>query len=142
MVTIREEFKRKKRYLSRYRHRIRKIEQLETKLIEKRLSNKRLHSVQVTGMPSGGVPKTMDDKLQEIQDLDDRITRLQVKARNIRMEITDVIDELDERESEILEMYFVEDMDIYSISTKTKYSYDRAMHLYSSGVNHCEIPDR
>lgn len=136
------EFQKKKRYLARYRKKKRLINRLEDKLFEMDAS---FHSLKGSALSpaktSGGVAQTIDDRYSQIEDLEERINRLLSASRKLRVEIYNILDKLDnDKEIEVLELYFIEDKSIFEISTMTNYSFSYVNKLYSGGVTHCSIP--
>lgn len=138
------EFQKKKRYLARYRKKKRLINRLEDKLFEMDAS---FHSLKGSALSpaktSGGVAQTIDDRYSQIEDLEERINRLLSASRKLRVEIYNILDKLDnDKEIEVLELYFIEDKSILDISTQTNYSYRYVMKLYGDGVRAVMLPEK
>lgn len=142
MIEDQELFQKKKRWLSRYRYRQRSIKRLENRLYEMDLALDGLKASNLTGMPSGGLSYTLNDQFAKKEELENRINRMLTSARQLRIEICNVLDQLDnEHESELLELYFIEDHSFVNIATDTAYSYRQVMRLYRSGMNNIIIPE-
>ena len=136
MEDVKIEIKKKKSFLYRYRNNKLRLERLEKKLplLEDRLTS--LRATNLSGMPRGGVPVTMDDLLNDIDLLKERIRKLKIKCDEIKREIIDEIDNLeDTRYSEVLEMYFIERLSFEDISDELGYTERHIKRLYARAIN-------
>ena len=116
------------------------IANLEERLYENELAFESIKSTRITGMPSGGESKTIFDRYSDIEDMEDRINDHLKQARNLKIELYNILDKLDPREQQVLEMYFVDEMLVYEIKGKLHYSFSYTNKLYTRGVWHCHIP--
>lgn len=126
---------RKKRYLRRYRKNIACIERLEKKLVllDNRIIG--LKSPNLSGMPRGGVPVTIDDLLSDKLDLENRIKRLKAKSRGLKNEICEEIDSLeDPTNCEILEAFFIDGKSFEKIAEDLGYTERRVIARYSEAI--------
>lgn len=125
----------KKRYLRRYRKNLSCIDRLEEKLklLEVRLSSPK--SPNLSGMPRGGTPVTIEDLISDRKELEDRITRLKAKSKILKSEILEEIDTLDDpRYCEILEAYFIDGYTLEKIAEKECYTDRHVFRLYSEAI--------
>ena len=131
-----QEIVKKKRYLKRYRKNIACINRLEEKLY---LLDERIKSVKspsLSGMPRGSVPVTIDELISDKLELEKRIARLKKKSKNIKSEILEEIDSLDDpRYCEILEAYFIECLSIEDIAEREMYTTRHVYRLYDKAVS-------
>lgn len=126
---------RKKRSLIRYRKNLACIERLEKKLVllDNRITG--LKSPSLSGMPRGGVPVTIDDLMSDKLDLEERIGRLKAKSRDLKREVCEEIDSLeDPRYCEILEARFIDGQTFEDIAEDLGYTERRVIALYSEAI--------
>lgn len=124
-----------KRWLKRYRRNVDCIERLKNKLeqLEDRLTS--IKTPNLSGMPRGGVPVSVEELLSDKIDLERRIGRLEKKGRNYKTEILDEIDTLDDpRYCEVLESYLIECIPLDDIAENEGYSIRHIYRLYSEAV--------
>lgn len=130
-----QEIKKKKRSLKRYRINRSCIDRLEEKL---KLLDERIISVKspnYSGMPRGGTPVSLEELLSDKVDLEKRITRLKDKNRNIKYQILEEIDSLeDPRYCEVLEEYFIGCRTIGEIAEDMGYSDRHIYNLYTEAI--------
>lgn len=127
--------RRKRRSLKRYRKNIANIKRLEKKLVslDERITS--LKSPNLSGMPRGGVPITIDDLLADKADLEDRIKRLKAKSRGLKQAICEEIDSLeDSRYCEVLEAYFIDCLSFDEIADELGYSERHIERLYTEAI--------
>lgn len=127
--------KRKRRSLKRYRKNIACIKRLEKKLVnlDDRITS--LKSPNLSGMPRGGVPITIDDLLSDKSDLEDRIKRLKVKGRGLKIAVCEEIDALeDPRYCAILEAHFIDGLSFGEIADELGYSERHIERLYTEAI--------
>lgn len=126
---------KKKRSLKRYRKNIACIERLERKLV---LLDERITSIKspnFSGMPRGGVPVTIDDLISDKMDLEDRINRLKKKSRDLKREVCEEIDLLEDSiDCEILEAFFIGGLSFEEIAEELGYSERRVIARYSEAI--------
>lgn len=127
---------RKKRYLKRYKKNIELINRLREKVavIDERMTS--VKSPNLSGMPRGGDPVTVEDLIAEKSEIEERIDRLKSKTRKLRLEALEKIDEIeDARYAEILESFFIDCKDFESIAEETGYTVRHVIRLYSEAIN-------
>lgn len=130
-----QEIERKKRSLKRYKKNRACIDRLEEKLS---LLDDRIKSIKtpsLSGMPRGGQPITIDELMSDKMDLEKRIARLKEKSDNLKYEILEEIDTLDDvRYVEILESFFIDCIDLEDIADNEGYTVRHVYRLYSEAV--------
>lgn len=130
-----QEIASKKKSLKRYRKNLNCISRLEEKLL---LLDERIKSVKspsLSGMPRGGTPVTIDELLSDKIDLEKRIGRLKDKSKNLKREILDEIDSLDDpRYCSILESFFIDCMSLEDIADIEGYTVRHVYRLYHEAV--------
>lgn len=130
------EHDRKKRYLKRYKRNGILIDRLENKLraLEARIQGVR--SPSLSGMPRGGEPVTREDLIADKVDLERRIKRLKAKGEDMRREILDLIDELeDPRYAEVLESFLIDGLTFEEIADNMDYTERHVIRLYSEAID-------
>jgi hypothetical protein len=86
-------------------------------------------------MPRGGTPITKEDLIAEKDEIERRIKRLEGKGVNIKNEIVDIIDELeDPRYVEILESFLIDGKDFGDIAEDNGYSVRHIERLYREAI--------
>lgn len=126
---------KKKQFLRRYRKNVACIERLEKKLVllDERITS--LRSPNLSGMPRGGVPVTIDDLMSDKMDLEDRIKRLKAKSRGLKNAVYEEIDSLeDSRYCEVLEAHFIEGLSFEDIAEEMGYTERHVINLYSEAI--------
>lgn len=130
-----EKIENKKRSLKRYKKNLACIKRLDDKLIS---LTERIESVKtsnMSGMPRGGVPVTIDELISEKIELENRIEKLKNKKANLKSEIINEIDTLDDpRYCEILESFFIGCKSLEKIAEQENYTVRHVYRLYSEGV--------
>ena len=132
---LKDETKKKKYFLKRYRNYLTRINRLEEQLasVNERLVG--LQSKVMTDMPGGGLPITKDDLLEKKEELQHRIDTLTNTSKKVRREILDCIDILDDfRFAEILEAYFIELKTLEEIAEEKHYSIRHCGFLYAKAL--------
>lgn len=137
---MKEETKKKKYFLKRYRNYLFRINRLEEKLFQIDNQLIGLKSRQITDMPRGGTPLTKDDLLIKKEETEHRIQNLVDISRVVRMEIIDSLDTIDDyRFSEVLESYFIEGQTLEAIAENKNYSIQHVGYLYGKGLDLVQI---
>lgn len=137
---MKEETKKKKYFLKRYRNYLVRINRLEEKLFQIDNQLIGLKSRQITDMPRGGTPLTKDDLLIKKEETEHRIQNLVDISRVVRMEIIDSLDTIDDyRFSEVLESYFIEGQTLEAIAENKNYSIQHVGYLYGKGLDLVQI---
>jgi DNA-directed RNA polymerase specialized sigma subunit len=130
------EHERKKRYLKRYKKNGILIDRLENKLRALEVRIQGVKSPSLSGMPRGGEPVTREDLIADKVDLERRIERLKGKGEDMRREILDLIDELeDARYAEVLESFLIDDMTFKEIAEDMDYTERHVIRLYSEAID-------
>lgn len=132
----------KKRFLKRYRKNMSKVERLQAKLetIEDRLSA--ISSPGFSDMPRGTNRITTADRIHEKIELEQRIERLTKRGYDLKAEILEVIDDLEEpREAEVLELFCIDGLDFYDIADELHYTIRHVGRLYNAAIRNARIPD-
>lgn len=137
-----QEVKKKKQSLKRYRNTLACIDRLEDKLT---LLDERIKSVKspnYSGMPRGGTPVAIEELLCDKIDLEKRIKKLKGKNSNIKNQILDEIDSLeDPRYCEVLEAYFIDCKTINKIAEEMGYTEVHIYNLYREAVTELTFVD-
>lgn len=140
MSTENELIEYKKKYLKRYKKNLSLINRLKLKL---EFLNERIGSAKVptlSDVPRGGVPITDADLISDRIELEERISRLEIKSNRLKQETLEVIDELDDpRYAEILESFFVDCKEFDQIAKECHYTVRHVIRLYHEGIERCKI---
>ena len=134
-IQVIEDLENKKQFLRRYRKNIACLDRLKEKLklLDMRITSMR--SPNLSGMPRGSAPVTLDDLLADKEELEERIKELKKKSKSLKREILVKIDSLeDDRYSEILEAHFIDGLPIEKISEKIGYSERHTYNLYKEAL--------
>ena len=130
-----QEIERKKRSLKRYKKNLACIGRLEEKLA---LLDDRIKSVKspnMSGMPRGGTPVTIADLLSDKVELEERIERQKAKSKDLKKEILEEIDSLDDiRHTEVLESFLIDGISLEDIADNEGYTVRHVYRLYSEAV--------
>ena len=130
-----QEIKIKKRSLKRYRVNMSCIERLEEKYTLLKMQLENAKGVNISSMPRGSSPRTIEDMILDKIDLEKRIKRLKDKGHRLKDQILDEIDSLeDPRYCEVLEAYFIDCLSIAEISDKMGYNERYIYDLYKKAV--------
>ena len=130
-----QEIERKKKSLKRYKRNCDCIERLEEKLfmLDERL--KSVRSPNISGMPRSTNHVSREELLSDKIDLEERIKRLKEKNRNLKSEILNEIDSLDDpRYCEVLESFFIDRLTIEEIADVNGYTIRHTYRLYLEGI--------
>jgi DNA-directed RNA polymerase specialized sigma subunit len=129
------EINRKKRFLKRYKKNLACIARLEEKRITLDERIRKMKTSNLSGMPRGGVPITVDDLISDKMELEKRIKRLQAKKADLKSEILEEIDTLeDPRYCEILESFFIDCISLEDIAENEGYTVRHVYRLYKEAV--------
>lgn len=132
-----EEIEQKKRWLKRYRKNRQLITRLEEKLqkVDERLY--KIKSPNFSGEPRGGTPPTQAELIADKMEIQMRINQLSQRGAQIKAEILDKIDELDDvRYAAVLEAYFIDGLTFEEIAEKeTGYTVRHVLRLYGEALN-------
>lgn len=130
-----QEIENKKRSLKRYRKNLACIGRLEEKLfiLDERI--KSVRSPNLSGMPRGSTPITVEDLIGDKEELEKRIDRLKKKTRGLKAAILSEIDSLeDDRYCEILEAHFIDGQTLESIADNMGYTERHIYKLYKKAL--------
>ena len=130
-----QEIEKKKRSLKRYKKNLACIRRLEDKLalLDARINS--IRSPNLSGMPRGGTPITMEDLIADKLELEDRIKRLKSKSSGLKSQVLEEIDSLeDPRYCEILEAFFIDCLPLDDIADNEGYTVRHVYRLYSEAV--------
>lgn len=134
-IEILEVIEANKKFFKRYRKNRAKIERLENK---KKIKYDRMLTVRspnLSGMPRGGTPVTIQDLQADISEIEDRIERLNTQGRKIKAELVAIIDEIeDTRYADVLELWSIECMSITEIAEELGYTERHIYTLYSEAL--------
>jgi hypothetical protein len=102
-------------------------------LLKMQLENAK--GVNISSMPRGSSPRTIEDMILDKIDLEKRIKRLKDKGHRLKDQILEEIDSLeDPRYCEVLEAYFIDCLSIAEISDKMGYNERYIYDLYKKAV--------
>lgn len=134
-ISTDDKFRQNKAFLIRYRILSEKIERLENKLAQIDGDIISLKSPVSDGMPKASVRITLDDKLIQHDELEDKINTLLKHARKNRSDISRCIDALDnQKQALVLDRYFISAQSLESIADDIGYSRSYVTKLYVQGV--------
>lgn len=130
-----QEIERKKRSLKRYKKNRACIRRLEEKLVSLDEKITSVRTSNLSGMPRGGTPVTVDELIADKIDLEERIKRLSAKQRDLKLQTLDEIDSLDDvRYCEILEAFFIDCIPLEEIAENEGYTVRHVYRLYSEAI--------
>lgn len=130
-----DKFQDNKKFLKRYKPYYRQIQRLEERLYQLDDRIESTHSPRITGMPGGGLPRGLSDELAQREELENRINKLLSESKPIKVEILTVLDHLtNPNQANVLELFFINDMDLCAISDNLGYSFRQANRLYKEGI--------
>ena len=131
----------KKSWLRRYKKNREQIQRLRDKVefFEERIGS--TPSANYSGMPKGSVHKTQVDLVDDKLELEERIKSLEQSGKEIRREILNVIDELnDVRYADVLEGLFIDLLSVYELAEYMGYSERHILTLYKTALEFVVIP--
>lgn len=132
----------KKQWLKRYRHIHEKINRLNNKIntIDDKITSIHSPNYSYTPKARSSNPKGVDDYLSDKNDTEKRIKALKDKAVNIRREIINAIDDVDDvRQAEVLEMFCIDCMSISDIADTMGYTERWIASIYSEAIRNITI---
>ncbi len=134
-------YEEKKRFLKRYSNQRNKVDMLSRRLDALRDRITSIRSPIISGMPRGGTPVTVADLIADQVDLEERIERGTEKAREIKREIIDYIDLLDNPDQiEVLESRFIGGISFENIAEEMGYSSRYVITLHRKGLDSLPPP--
>lgn len=135
--------KLKKRSLKRYRKNLACIQRLENKIAQLNERMVKIKSTNLSGMPRGGVPITIDDLMSDKLDLENRIKRLKQKSRDLKSSVCEEIDSLeDPLQCEVLEAFFIDCKSIADIAEELGYTERHIYSVYSEAIRILSVTDQ
>ena len=137
---VREENNRKKEYLRKYLEAKRMQEVLEREIDELRLDRMIPGSPAQDGMPHGSGGGDLSGYVARLDELDQKLRAQMYKKIQIRAEITERIDAMEnETESLLLRLRYIHGLKWEEVAVKMDYSW-RAVHkIHSKALEHFEI---
>ena len=137
---IREENNRKKEYLRKYLEAKRMQEVLEREIDELRLDRMIPGSPAQDGMPHGSGGEDLSGYAARLDELDQKLRTQMYKKIQIRAEITERIDAMEnETESLLLRLRYIHGLKWEEVAVKMDYSL-RAVHkIHSKALEHFKI---
>lgn len=134
-ISTDNKFRQNKAFLIRYRILSEKIKRLEDKLAQIDGDIISLKSPVSDGMPKASVRITLDDKLIQHDELENKINTLLTHARKNRSDISRCIDALDnQKQALVLDRYFISAQSLEYIADDIGYSRSYVTKLYVQGV--------
>ena len=131
----------KKNYLMRYRKNREAVRRLERKMVELDQQCCRTKSQNMTGMPRGGTPVSIEEMIGDKEEIAQRIERLKAKGRTIRAEILSTIDDMENtRYAEVLEAFFVDCKEFEEIANEKGFNKRHVIRLYTEAINSIALP--
>ncbi len=132
----------KKQWLMRYRHIREKINRLNNKIntIDDKITS--VCTPNYSYMPKVKIsnPKGIDDYLSDKIDIEERIKSLNAKAVNIKREIFNAIDDIeDAKQAEVLECYFIDCMTMPDIADTMGYTERYVRGMYAHAIHNIAI---
>lgn len=142
ITSLKDEIKKKKSFLKRYRNYLIRIERLEEKLLSIDNQLEGMSSKRISDMPRGGLPVTTDELFYRKDETKKRIQNLIDKSIEVKSEIYEVIDHIDDyRFAEVLEAYFIECKTLECIADEKHYSIRHVGFLYGKGLKEVKLKD-
>lgn len=137
---VREENNRKKEYLRKYLETKRMQEVLEREIDELRLDRMIPGSPAQDGMPHGSGGEDLSGYAARLDELDQKLRTQMYKKIQIRAEITERIDAMEnETESLLLRLRYIHGLKWEEVAVKMDYSW-RAVHkIHSKALEHFKI---
>lgn len=135
IVSKDEHFRESKKALMRYRVLMEKVARMEERLAQIDRDLMSVKSPKLTSEPKASVRITLDDKLIQHDELEEKINTLLKHMRRIRCEITQCIDALDnQRQAEVLDKYYIGGMPLENIADEMNYTLSYITKLYVGGT--------
>lgn len=100
----------------------------------------------LTGMPSGNIPKKLDDKWAELMDYTDEIANylkgvLEDLKRDLEL-IREAIVDLPRREQTIIIARYISGKSFHDIQKKMQCSERQMYYIHESALKHLQIPEK
>lgn len=135
-----DNFQHNKAFLIQYRRITHKLEILEDRLAGIDAQIQSLPSVEISDMPGGGTPRTLDDFLERKEELESRINELVQSRRECRVQIDHVIDKLDGDEMDVLECRLIDLMEFDEIAKRIHRDVRTVQRIYAAGIRNIDVP--
>lgn len=137
---VREENNRKKEYLRKYLEAKRMQEVLEREIDELRLDRMIPGSPAQDGMPHGSGGGDLSGYAARLDDLDQKLRTQMYKKIQIRAEITERIDAMEnETESLLLRLRYIHGLKWEEVAVKMDYSWKQIHRLHSKALNNFKM---
>lgn len=135
-----DKFQENKNFLKRYLPYVTQIKELECRLYSLDLKIESTQSVQISGLPGGGIPRTLNDDLEKHEELENRINKLLKESKSIRDEILYAIDHVgNAKQSRILELRYIEGLDVTDISDEVHNSIRQVIRHCNRGISNVTL---
>ena len=124
-----------KRFLKRYRKNRELVSRLKIKLsgLEDRLLS--IRSPNLSGMPRGSLPTPIEDIISDKDETIERLKRLEARGKQIRLEILERIDTLDNvNQVSVLEAFCIDCKTFEIIADDLGYSERRVIAIYTEAI--------
>lgn len=127
---------KKKFFLKKYKKNESCIDSLENRIAELDDKITSLKSINLSGMPRGGIPITTEDLIAKKDDLERRKKIRENRRGELKEKIINEIDRLDDpRYLEVLELFFIECMTFEDIADELGYTDRHVTRIYTEGLN-------
>lgn len=137
---VREENNRKKEYLRKYLEAKRMQEVLEREIDELRLDRMIPGSPAQDGMPHGSGGGDLSGYVARLDELDQKLRTQMCKKIQIRAEITERIDAMEnETESLLLRLRYIHGLKWEKVAVKMDYSWKQIHRLHSKALNNFKM---
>lgn len=137
---VREENNRKKEYLRKYLEAKRMQEVLEREIDELRLDRMIPGSPAQDGMPHGSGGGDLSGYVARLDELDQKLRAQMYKKIQIRAEITERIDAMEnETESLLLRLRYIHGLKWEEVAVKMDYSWKQIHRLHSKALNNFKM---
>lgn len=140
IVSKDEHFRESKKALMRYRVLMEKVARMEERLAQIDRDLMSVKSPALSSEPKASVRITLEDKLIQREELEDKINTLLKYARQDRTDITRCIDALDnQKQALVLDRYFIGLQSLEEIADDVSYSCSYVTKLYIQGVQSISV---
>lgn len=127
---------KKKFFLKKYKKNESCIDSLANRIAELDDKITSIKSINLSGMPRGGIPITTEDLIAKKDDLERRKKIRENRRGELREKIINEIDRLDDpRYLEVLELFFIECMTFEDIADELGYTDRHVTRIYTEGLN-------
>lgn len=135
------DYQKKKKYLGRWLPIKAQMDNVELRLRELAIDD----GVHSSVPKAAAVMMTVDEyetRVERAEILQQRLERLSAQGKKIRLEIYEVIEELDNvKEVGVLERYYINGLTQYAIAERLGYSNRWTQRLFCNAIKHITLPD-